>query len=155
MTQHLLQGFGFAVNSRQIHIARNQREISDLVFKQQVITTVAAVMNLYWDLVAFNEDVRVKQQALATSEKLYNDNKKQVEVGTLAPIDIVRAEAEVASRQQDLTDFRNPGAAAGDHPQKCTQQERRGQPLGCRRAASCPRTTCKCRPWSPFSRSRT
>src|SRR5215471_174308 len=103
LTQHLLQGFGLAVNSRQIHIARNQRELSDLVFKQQVIETVAAVMNLYWDLVAFNEDVRVKREALATSERLYNDNKKQVEVGTLAPIEIVRAEAEVASRQQDLT----------------------------------------------------
>ena len=103
LTQHLLQGFGIAVNSRQIHIAKNQRELSDLVFKQQVIETVAAVMNLYWDLVAFNEDVRVKKEAMATSERLYNDNKKQVEVGTLAPIEIVRAEAEVASRQQDLT----------------------------------------------------
>jgi outer membrane protein len=103
ITQHLLQGFGWAVNSREIHIAKNQREISDLVFKQQVITTVTAIINLYWDLVAFNEDVRVKQQALATSQKLYDDNKKQVEVGTLAPIEIVRAEAEVASREQDLT----------------------------------------------------
>lgn len=102
-TQHLLQGWGIAVNSRQIHIAKNQRELSDLVFKQQVITTVAAVLNLYWDLVSFNEDVRVKQQALATSQRLYNDNKKQVEIGTLAPIEIVRAEAEVASREQDLT----------------------------------------------------
>jgi len=53
--------------------------------------------------VSFNEDVRVKQQALATSQHLYEDNKKQVEVGTLAPIEIVRAEAEVASREQDLT----------------------------------------------------
>src|SRR5258706_5222733 len=103
LTQHLLQGFGIAVNSRKIHSAKNQRELSDLVFKQQVIETVAAVMNLYWDLVAFNEDVRVKKEALATSQRLYNDNKKQVEVGTLAPIEIVRAEAEVASRQQDLT----------------------------------------------------
>jgi len=102
-TQHLLQGFGVAVNARQIHIAKNQRELSDLVFKQQVIETVAAILNLYWDLVAFNEDVRVKKEALSTSEKLYNDNKKQVEVGTLAPIAIVQAEAEVASRQQDLT----------------------------------------------------
>src|SRR5579859_8089920 len=102
-TQHLLQGFGVAVNARQIHIAKNQRELSDLVFKQQVIETVAAILNLYWDLVAFNEDVRVKKEALATSQKLYNDNKKQVEVGTLAPIAIVQAEAEVASREQDLT----------------------------------------------------
>jgi len=103
LTQHLLQGFGWAVNARQIHIARNQREVSDLVFKLQVITTVTAIANLYWDLVSFNEDVRVKRQALATSQRLYEDNKKQVEVGTLAPIEIVRAEAEVASREQDLT----------------------------------------------------
>jgi outer membrane protein len=103
ITQRLLQGFGVAVNSRQIRIARNNREISDLTFKQQVITTVSAVVNLYWDLVSYNEDVRVKKQALTLSEKLYSDNKKQVEIGTLAPIEVVRAEAEVASRQQDLT----------------------------------------------------
>jgi outer membrane protein len=103
ITQHLLQGFGPAVNSRYIRIAQNNREVSDLVFKQQVIATVTSISNLYWDLVSFNEDVRVKRQNLATSQKLYNDNRKQVEIGTLAPIEIVRAEAEVASRQQDLT----------------------------------------------------
>ena len=103
VTQRLMQGFGVAVNNRQIRIAKNNREISDLTFKNQVITTVSAVMNLYWDLVSFNEDVRVKKQNLATSQKLYEDNKKQVEIGTLAPIEIVRAEAEVASREQDLT----------------------------------------------------
>ena len=64
-TQHLLQGFGWGVNSRQIRIARNNREVSDLTFKLQVITTVTAVMELYWDLVAFNESVRVAQDALA------------------------------------------------------------------------------------------
>ncbi len=103
ITQRLLQGFGPAVNSRQIRIAKNQREISDLTFKNQVITTVSAIMNLYWDLVSFNEDVKVKRQTLAANEKLYNDNKKQVEIGTLAPISIVQAEAEVAGSQQDLT----------------------------------------------------
>ncbi len=103
ITQRLLQGFGVAVNSRQIHIARNNREISDLTFKNQVITTVSAVINLYWDLVSFREDVRVKRRSLALAEKLYDDNRKQVEIGTLAPIEIVRAEAEVAARQQDLT----------------------------------------------------
>ncbi len=103
ITQRLLQGFGLAVNSRQIQIAKNNREISDLTFKNQVITTISAVMNLYWDLVSFNEDVRVKQQSLTLAEKLYNDNQKQVEIGTLAPIEIVRAEAEMAARQQDLT----------------------------------------------------
>lgn len=103
LTQHLLQGFGAAVNSRQIRIAKNNREVADLTFKQQVITTVSAIINLYWDLVTFNQDVRVKRDALAASQKLYGDNQKQVEVGTLAPIEVVRAEAEVASRQQDLT----------------------------------------------------
>jgi outer membrane protein TolC len=103
ITQRLLQGFGIAVNSRQIQIAKNNREISDLTFKNQVITTVSAVINLYWDLVSFNDDVKARKQALAQAEKLYNDNRAQVEIGTLAPIEIVRAEAEVAARQQDLT----------------------------------------------------
>lgn len=101
--QSITQGFGRSINSRQIRIARNNREVSDLAFKQQVIQTVSQVQNLYWDLVSYNEDVRVKQQSLALSEKLYNDNKRQVEIGTLAPIEIVRAEAEVAARQQELT----------------------------------------------------
>jgi outer membrane protein TolC len=103
ITQRLLQGFGPAVNSRLIRIAKNNREVSDLVFKQQVIVTVSAIANLYWDLVSMNEEVKVRQQALATSERLQKDNETQVEIGTLAPIEIVRAEAEVASRQQDLT----------------------------------------------------
>ncbi len=103
LTQHLLQGFGRAVNSRQIQIARNNVEVADLTFKLQVITTVSAVMDLYWDLVSFIENVRVKKQTLEASQKLYEDNKKQVEVGTLAPIEIVRAEAEVATDQQNLT----------------------------------------------------
>ncbi len=100
--QNLLQGFGSALNRRNITIARNSREQSDLSFKQQVITTVTSIINLYWDLVSFNDDVKSKQQSLAYNERLYNDNKKQVEIGTLAPIEIVRAEAAVASSQQDL-----------------------------------------------------
>lgn len=103
VSQHLLQGFGRAVNDRNIRIAKNNIQVADLVFKQQVESSVSNVISLYWDLVAFNEDVAVKQQALALSRKLYDDNKKQVEIGTLAPIEIVRAEAEVASREQDLT----------------------------------------------------
>ena len=102
-SQSLTQGFGRSINSRQIRIARNNREVSDLAFKQQLIQTVSQIQNLYWDLVSFNEDVRVKQQSVQLAEKLYNDNKRQVEIGTLAPIEIVRAEAEVAARQQDLT----------------------------------------------------
>ncbi len=101
--QPLLRGFGLAVNTRNIRIAKNNRRVSDLAFQQQVISTVSAVVSAYWDLVSFNENVRVRQQALALAQKLYEDNKKQVEIGTLAPIEIVRAEAEVASSQQALT----------------------------------------------------
>jgi len=103
VTQHLLQGWGSPVNNRQIRIAKNNREVSDLTFKAQVITTVSAVMNLYWDLVSYNENVRVQRDALAANERLLRDNTKQVEVGTLASIEIVRAQAEIAASQQALT----------------------------------------------------
>ncbi len=103
VTQRLLQGFGPSVNNRNIRIARNNRESTDLVFRQQVMTTVSAIINLYWDLVSFIEDVKVKQSTLDLNKKLLEDNKKQVEIGTLAPIEIVRAEAEVANAEQDLT----------------------------------------------------
>ena len=102
-TQHLLQGFGRAVNGRNIRIARINRKVSDLVFEQQLIVTVSSVINLYWDLVSFNEDLRVKRRAVALAQKLYEDNKKQVEIGTLAKIEVARAEAEMASREQDVT----------------------------------------------------
>jgi outer membrane protein len=102
LRQNLLQGFGRALNNRNIVIARNSREQSDLSFKQQVITSVTATINLYWDLVSFSDDVKSKRQSLAYNERLYSDNKKQVEIGTLAPIEIVRAEAAVATSQQDL-----------------------------------------------------
>lgn len=103
ISQRLLQGFGRAVNDRNIRIARNNLRASDLQFQQQLIVTISAVTNLYWDLVSFLEDVKVKQQSVALAQKLYEDNKKQVEIGTLAPIEIVSAEAEVARRQQELT----------------------------------------------------
>ena len=103
VTQRLLQGFGKAVNGRNIKVAQNNLRISDLVFRQQVIATVSSIVKLYWDLVAFGEDVKVKQQALALAEKLYSDNQKQVEIGTLAPIEITSAAAQVARRQQELT----------------------------------------------------
>lgn len=103
LSQRLLQGFGLAVNNRNIRVAKNNLRVSDLTFQQQVMTTVAGVVNLYWDLVSYNEDLKVRQKAVEVAEKFYEDNKKQVEIGTLAPIEIVRAEARVAQAQQDLT----------------------------------------------------
>ncbi len=75
VTQNLLQGCAIGVNNRNIRVAKNNMKVTDLQFKRQVITTVSAVLNLYWDLVSFNEDMRIKQQALETAQKLFDDNK--------------------------------------------------------------------------------
>ncbi len=102
LTQRLLQGFGNSVNSRNIRISRNNQRVSDIVFKIQVIEITRSVINLYLDLVSFNETVKVRQKAVELAQKLYEDNKKQVEIGTLAPIEVVRAEAQLAQAQTDL-----------------------------------------------------
>jgi outer membrane protein TolC len=102
INQNLLQGLSIGVNNRDIRVAKNNMKVSNLQVKRQVITTVAAVLNLYWDLVSFNEDVRIKEQALATAEKLLDDNKKAVEIGTLSPIEVTRAAAEASSSKEDL-----------------------------------------------------
>ena len=100
MTQHLLQGFGFAPNTRFIRIAKNNREISDVAFRLQIITTVDQIENMYWDLVFAYENVRVQNESLAFAQKTLSDTKKQVEIGTLAPIEVVRAQSTVATDQQ-------------------------------------------------------
>lgn len=101
--QNLLQGFRPSVNRRAITVAKNQLHVSDLQFKNQVMATVANVVNLYWDLVAFNDALKVKQHTLELNTKLYNDNRRRAELGAIAPIDIVQAEAEVKASQQDVT----------------------------------------------------
>ncbi len=101
-TQNLLYGFGRPVLGRNIKVARNNEKASTLQFKQQVITTVSAVLNLYWDLVSFNEDLKARRDELATAQALFEDNKKQVQIGTLAPIEVTRAESQVYASQQDL-----------------------------------------------------
>src|SRR6202453_4250053 len=103
LTQHLLQGFGFAPNTRYIQIAKNDREISDVAFRLQITTTVDQIENMYWDLVYAYENVRVQNDQLAFAQRTLSDTKKQVEIGTLAPIEVVRAQSTVASNQQTLT----------------------------------------------------
>jgi outer membrane protein TolC len=103
VTQNLLQGFGSAVNGRNIRVQKNNVKVTDLQFKQQVITTVSAALNLYWDLVSFDEDVRSRQQEVKTAEQLLEDNKKQVQIGAMAEIEITRAEAQLYAGRQDLT----------------------------------------------------
>jgi len=102
ISQNLLQGFGKPVLGRSIRVSKNNEKVSDLQFKQQVITTVSAVLNLYWDLVSFNQDLKARKDELATAQALFEDNKKQVQIGTLAPIEVTRAESQVYASQQDL-----------------------------------------------------
>jgi outer membrane protein len=99
----LLQGFGFAANTRFIRIAKNNRELSDVAFRLQVITTVNQIQSMYWDLVYAYENARVQKESLAFAEKTLSDTKKQVEIGSLAPIETVRAQSTVAQDQQTLT----------------------------------------------------
>ncbi|MGB8013429.1 MAG: TolC family protein [Terriglobales bacterium] len=103
LTQHLLQGFGFAPNTRFIQIAKNDRKISDVAFHLQITTTVDQIENMYWDLVYAYENVRVQKEQLAFAQRTLSDTQKQVQIGTLAPIEVVRAQSTVASDQQTLT----------------------------------------------------
>ena len=102
VVQPLLNGFGLALNNRTIRIARNNLRSADFVFRQQLTNSVANVVQLYWNLVAAISTVEVRNQAVNVAQKLYGDNKKQVEIGTLAPIEVVRAEAQLANAQQAL-----------------------------------------------------
>ncbi len=107
LTQHLLQGFGFAPNTRFIRIAKNNREITDVAFRLQIITTVDQIENMYWDLVFAYENVRVQQESLAFAQKTLSDTQKQVQIGSLAPIEVVRAQSTVAADQQSLIQAQN------------------------------------------------
>jgi outer membrane protein TolC len=101
-TQHLLQGFGWGVNGRFIVQAKNDRRISDSAFRQQLLSTVTQVENIYWGLVSAYEDEQAKERALTQSTQLTADNRRQLEIGTLAPLDIVNSDAAVATDKQAL-----------------------------------------------------
>ena len=101
-TQHLLQGFGVGLNTRFILQAKNDRRITDSAFRQQVIYTISQVENIYWTLVSAYENEQSKERALQQSTQLSADNRKQLEIGTLAPLDVVNSDATVASDKQAL-----------------------------------------------------
>jgi outer membrane protein len=102
VTQNLLQGFGPGPNLRFIRIAKNNREISDVAFRLQIITTVDQIENMYWDLVYAYENVRVQQEALTYAQKALDDSKRQAQVGTVPPIQVVSSQSTVATDQQNL-----------------------------------------------------
>jgi outer membrane protein len=107
LTQHLMQGFGFLPNTRLIRLTKNNREISDVAFRLQIVTTVDQIENMYWDLVFAYENVRVQQESLAFAQKTLSDTQKQVQIGSLAPIEVVRAQSTVATDQQNLIQAQN------------------------------------------------
>jgi outer membrane protein TolC len=102
VTQNLLQGFGSLPNTRFIRIAKNNREISDVAFRLQIITTVDQIEDMYWDLVYAYENVRVQQEALTYAQKALDDTKKQAQVGTVPPIQVVSAQSTLSTDQQNL-----------------------------------------------------
>jgi outer membrane protein len=101
-TQHLLQGFGPGINARFIRQAKNDRRITDSSFRQQLIYTINQVEDIYWALVSAYEDEQAKERALAQSTQLTKDNRRQLEIGTLAPLDVVNSDSAVASDNQAL-----------------------------------------------------
>jgi outer membrane protein TolC len=101
--QQLLSGFGFGPNLRYLHIAKNDKKISDIAFKDQVIATVTQVENIYWDLVNAYEQSQVNEQSLAFAQQSLDNAKKQFQLEAVPAMDVTRAEAEVSKRDQDLT----------------------------------------------------
>ncbi len=102
VTQPLLRGRGSAVNLRYLRIANVDQRISRLLFDQQLISTVYGVSRLYYDLVSLNENVQVKRESLAAARRLLEDNRAQVEQGTLAPLELTRAQSLLSSSELDL-----------------------------------------------------
>jgi outer membrane protein len=101
LTQQLLNGWG-SVNKRALRVARIARKGSDLAFAQSVLTDVTNVETLYWELVFARGDVEVQRRSVELAQRLYDDNQRQVQIGTLAPLELVRAEAQLATAQQNL-----------------------------------------------------
>jgi outer membrane protein len=102
LTQPLLNGFGILVNTRYILEAKNSLKIADSQLAQQVMATVTQTSNDYWELVYDRENVKVQEAAVGVSTKLFEDNKKQLQIGTMAPLDVLTAESQVATDQQNL-----------------------------------------------------
>ncbi|MGB6130630.1 MAG: TolC family protein, partial [Acidobacteriaceae bacterium] len=107
LTQHLLQGFGWGINGRFIVQAKNDRRIADSAFRSQLLYTINQVEDIYWGLVSAYEDVQSKQHALDQSTSLEKDDEKQLQIGTMAPLDVVNAKSEESSDQQALIQAQN------------------------------------------------
>ncbi|WP_353064223.1 TolC family protein [Tunturiibacter psychrotolerans] len=103
LQQQLLAGFGLGPNLRFLRIAKNNQRISDEAFKLQVVTTVTQIANMYWDLVAAYEDEGVKSRSLEFARQTLESGRKQLALQAIPAMDVMKDEAEEASREQDLT----------------------------------------------------
>jgi outer membrane protein TolC len=101
--QELLAGFGFGPNLRYLRIAKNNKKISDIAFKDQVIATVTQIQNIYWDLVSAYEQTQVNEQSSTFAQQTLANARKQLQLESIPEMDVLRAEAEVSKRDQDLT----------------------------------------------------
>ncbi len=101
--QELLAGFGFGPNLRYLNIAKNNKKISDIAFKDQVIATITQIENIYWDLVSAYEQTQVNEQSFSFAQQTFENAKKQLQLESVPAMDVMRAEAEVSKRDQDLT----------------------------------------------------
>jgi outer membrane protein TolC len=117
-TQHFMRNFGRDINSRQLKVAKNNIEISDTQFERQVVDLVVQAEKTYWDLVFTFEDLKVKQRSMEVAQKTLSDNRIQVDAGAMASADLVQAESEVASRQQQLLDSNFTQVLASDQVKK-------------------------------------
>ena len=101
--QQLLAGFGLGPNLRYLRIANNNKQISDIAFKDQVTATVTQIKNIYWDLVNAYRQAQVNEQSVAFAQQALDNAKKQLQLESIPAMDVTRAEAEVSRRDQDLT----------------------------------------------------
>ena len=103
LTQPLLAGFGFLPNKRFMYIAKNNEKISDLAFKAQLIATVTQIENIYWDLFNAYQEEQVQERSLQFAQQTYDNGKKQLDLQAIPEVEVLRDEAEVAKRDQDVT----------------------------------------------------
>jgi outer membrane protein TolC len=106
-TQPLLRGFRIDNQRRQLQVTRVNRDISEVQVRAAVTNTVSNVRNAYWDYVYATQSVEVARQSLELATNLVQDNQTRVEIGTMAPIDVVQAQAEQATRRQALVNAEN------------------------------------------------
>jgi len=101
--QPLLSGFGLGTNLRYLRIARTNQKISDIAFKAQVISTVTQVCDIYWDLVSAYDNEKVAERSVAFAQDTLDKSKKQLELQAVPEMDVLKAEGDLATREQDLT----------------------------------------------------